>query len=732
MHKRWSPSVEEQDLYLERLRCACSGGQVACFEEMSKAIVSSAMHVKPKSSAFRDSPVLKSMCARRNAMTNRLEKDNLSREIIRHRKDERKAWTHELVIAAASGPDWSKHHILQEIDRKKQVRQMPRALSTPLDPALREKDHEKWPGMFADLYDDIFQWCHGELHDERVNLKKLRHALDCALSNERLDGRRLQLITQPVLFEAQSRLKRGKAVGNDGVVAEALLYLGSEPTMLLLELFNLRAFGKLAAPDSWKHTLTVLIPKVTSACSVDQFRPIAVVAMLQKLYMRCLLALVEKYIMPKGDIQHGNRRHYQTTEVIQFMRLVTEKCLEWGRPCVIVSLDVKKAFDRLKPSAIAKLLEKRGVPLHLRHAIMQELLDDRSLDLRVFDFTCRKVRMMRGVRQGSPESALFFSAVINDALTELSLIWKREDVGMHFGKFGGDEQLSEDWFLEHDDVLGARVLYEDIHVPCVAFAEDMYLIARSHAEAERMLRDVSEMLIELGLELQVSKTKWIKNKHISATVICHGTVEIPVVDSLVVLGSALRGDTQETITVEHRIEQAWKCFHKWSRLLLCKEAPFASRVSLWQRTVQVSLLWGLQTIRQHKTIDRRLRTTQLLMFRKMRGMGRNMSNENETWLAWQKRTFRELARWVDGSGTCVVPVLNKSKLSWVRHLARFGCGVREIHVVKRLLLWRPLSWWRKQQQAIADGRSAWRHPARFKTLRYEEQFPSNWLDTVQF
>ena len=52
---------------------------------------------------------------------------------------------------------------------------------------------------------------------------------------------------------------------------------------------------------------------------------------------------------------------------------------------------------------------------------------------------------------------------------------------------------------------------------------------------------------------------------------------------------------------------------------------------------------------------------------------------------------------------------------------------RAAHVLKLLLLWRPLSWWKQQQVQISLGLSKFRHPRRFRTMRWEKQFSKNWF-----
>ena len=145
-------------------------------------------------------------------------------------------------------------------------------------------------------------------------------------------------------------------------------------------MFNQRAEGHVDSACSWKSIRSLLRQKVmrVKTICVDQFRPIAIIPWTLKLYMCCLLSLVRHYIEPKGFIQYGNRKHHQAAELIQILRLVIEKTAEWGLGLVIVSLDMKKAFDTKYPDAIEQLLVECDVPMKLLLAIVQEILDDRT------------------------------------------------------------------------------------------------------------------------------------------------------------------------------------------------------------------------------------------------------------------------------------------------------------------------------------------------------------------
>ena len=71
--------------------------------------------------------------------------------------------------------------------------------------------------------------------------------------------------------------------------------------------------------------------------------------------------------------------------------------------------------------------------------------------------------------------------------------------------------------------------------------------------------------------------------------------------------------------------------------------------------------------------------------------------------------------------------LKKKKMDFIAHVARFGIGDRETHIVKHFLLWRPKQWWHRQQVAFENGHP-FVHPRVGRIKRFEDQFAQNWAN----
>ncbi|CAE8637669.1 unnamed protein product, partial [Polarella glacialis] len=465
LHKYWKPDQHESNVFHERMHEQLNS--VHDLSSFQDAVVHAGKHVKRKTLRYRDSCDLRVLCRKRNAVTDPNIRAQMTMQVAKLRKIERKQWQ-EQMIADAAHMNWGANQALLNDDRARQVIRLPNSLSTPLDIDIKERDMSKWPLLFSQFAISIFTWTSICLATARNKLDRLRRSLQGAFSNHTLDGLSIcPLINLEILLCALDALKRGKAVGSDGIVAEALM--------------------------------------IPSAASVDQFRPIAIIDVVMNLYMR---------------------------------------------------------FDMVSLDAVWDLLQACDAPERLQFAIMQELLDGRKINPNVFGQDCPDVDMERGVRQGSPESALFFSAIINHMLVKRSSKWKGEGKGLFFGEFGGVTGITEAWVAMHGHLFHGFSI-QDLFVSCLAFADDVYILAKSTSEAEAMLADLIIELAKLGLEIQAKKTKWMANKfaRISELRVCDVSVDVSV--SLVVLGCLVRMDSNELDTYEHRIVQAWNCFHKW-------------------------------------------------------------------------------------------------------------------------------------------------------------------------
>jgi hypothetical protein len=342
----------------------------------------------------------------------------------------------------------------------------------------------------------------------------------------------------------------------------------------------------------------------------------------------------------------------------------------------------------------------------------------------------------KGLIQGSPESSFFFSALINHVLSTLDTDWRKRGLGIRFGRWSSCSEAWKDWVSKYRMHLSSSL--EQIVVCVLAFVDDLYIVANTLAEGQIMTNELIQALSIVGLSPKISKAKWICDDYDAAIergdcLLVKGFPIKPSPD-IKVLGSIISSSGSEKETYLHRVQQAWKTYYVW-RKVLESNTNIQARVQVFKSTVMRSMLWALETTRQTVDQNNILDIAQRSMYRKMLKLKRKIltiATDNqpaliESWLDWQIRTLQSASKLVSDTKSKASSFLHEARLSWVSHVGRFGTGPREQHLVKHLLLWRNLEWWSTQKRFNKLGRNPMFHPLAVRPRRFEDSLPTKWL-----
>ncbi len=112
----------------------------------------------------------------------------------------------------------------------------------------------------------------------------------------------------------------------------------------------------------WKSHEVSLLAKVSNAKLVKDFRPIAILLAIYKLYSRVMYMLAENTCNRLYAPQFAFRKFHQAHEVVFIMRQLIEKALEWKAPEVyIMDGDIKEAYDYASHVLFAEAARSRGM-----------------------------------------------------------------------------------------------------------------------------------------------------------------------------------------------------------------------------------------------------------------------------------------------------------------------------------------------------------------------------------
>lgn len=217
------------------------------------------------------------------------------------------------------------------------------------------------------------------------------------------------------LERALASLPRKKsAPGADGVTTAALRNLDKASHPALLELLN-RAWRDANIPSEWRSAIVVPIPKPGKPTKdPSSFRPIALTSCMGKLLERMVKSRLEHHLESVGGYPEstcGFRRHHCTADAIADLVTTLEESKAKSWTTGVVLLDVSKAFDAVKHSAILDMLRLSGIegrPLHYVRAY----LSGREAQVRAARGLSTPRKINCGVPQGGVLSPLLFNVAM--------------------------------------------------------------------------------------------------------------------------------------------------------------------------------------------------------------------------------------------------------------------------------------------------------------------------------
>ena len=205
----------------------------------------------------------------------------------------------------------------------------------------------------------------------------------------------------------------GKAPGPKYVEARFIKALPA-PVQWLLVNFYRAIFRGAPPPMHWRDAHIWLSPKLPGSARLADYQPIALGQLDVKLPTGPLTQRITEVLKRHGvvsDWQQGALRGSNTRPPL----FIAQRQLQWGRPNYVFSFDVRKAFDTAPHGALHRILRHLSVPPEV-------------IDLLLFLHTCARLRivtahgltqpvhMLRGVRQGNPESPLLYALLLEPLL----------------------------------------------------------------------------------------------------------------------------------------------------------------------------------------------------------------------------------------------------------------------------------------------------------------------------
>ena len=426
----------------------------------------------------------------------------------------------------------------------------------------------------------------------------------------------------------------------------------------------------------------ILIPKVVAPANLDKFRGIACLSAARKLFGYLWMHMLPplQYV----SFQTGFVKGRQAADGIFALRRAAELGREWSQPLFVVQLDLSKAFDRVKHSAVIKALKLQGCSLQCV-AVLCALYNQSEMSARLGHVEARAAHMHRGLPQGAPESPLVFTLVTECVLRPLLASWRMRGSG---------------WKLD------------DFWLPCVCFADDILLASGSMRDLERMVAEVIRAFADVGLDVSASKCHWTSSPAQPDACLDISGFRLQWEKNLTFVGSVVDLNGNDGEALEHRLTQARKAFHKWQPVLQARHASVWQRLKLAIVTVFTSALWLSSTWNLTKQQSSHLDSWGARLVARVVGLRR--AGDEDFGRFWRRmhRVGHNILRKLGGG--MVVRRLTQLH-AYAGHAAR---STNEL--LYNALRTRCLAWWR-YQQALYESKRNGVHPKRFKAWRWEAQ-----------
>jgi hypothetical protein len=271
---------------------------------------------------------------------------------------------------------------------------------------------------------------------------------------------------------------QNKSPGSDGLPAE--FYQDFFPYFgpWFINIANAQ-LAKSLAPSQRLGIITLLPKKDSDKSLLGNWRPVSLLntdyKIISKTLVNRLKKLANRFI---GDCQNSAVPGRSIYDTLHLLRNVFDYCKDRGFPCLAVSLDQAKAFDKVHHGYLFYIMEQMGIgPSFL--SMVRQLYNDIYSQVLVNGFLTVAFKISRSVRQGCGLSPLLFNIAIEPLIISISqsLLFR----GIPIPGYAAEERA-------------------------ICFADDLTLIAQNEFSV-----GVAFSLFEVyskasGAELNVSKT----------------------------------------------------------------------------------------------------------------------------------------------------------------------------------------------------------------------------------
>ena len=232
-------------------------------------------------------------------------------------------------------------------------------------------------------------------------------------------------------------------------------------------------------PQQWKNANTILIHKKGDSGEISNFRPIALMSCIYKLFMSVIanrlvnFAVVNELLSDSQKSARPSEGCYEHTFLLQSLlpdakRLQKNVCLAW--------LDLRNAFGSVPHDVIKLTLSHLGAPQSLVDLI-SNVYTGATTVIRTPAGDTNNIPILSGVKQGCPLSPILFNLSVEIILR--AVLAKANSIG--------------------------PAKHHGLPISVLAYADDLVLICRDRKKLQQLLDAAGETATLIGLEFRPDK-----------------------------------------------------------------------------------------------------------------------------------------------------------------------------------------------------------------------------------
>ena len=248
-----------------------------------------------------------------------------------------------------------------------------------------------------------------------------------------LDGRSAgNELTLATLTRDFSQIAPGKEGRDEFVVPEFIKELPFYARIRILDLFGGRLCRKQVEVESWKVCAPTGLPKKAGALPLEEIRWIARTSCLQKWYLRCSTAMLDKSLPQQAVQTVGFREGFSVATVVETLKQAFFLDDRWDLGLLCASRDVKQAFDEMEHDMVAEGVYSAGGDLRCGVALIGEMGGLKGRATPAEAQTTPDFPMRKGCRTGGVETPTLLNLLLQKALAPVVKEWTDRGWGFAF------------------------------------------------------------------------------------------------------------------------------------------------------------------------------------------------------------------------------------------------------------------------------------------------------------